>query len=380
MKNMIDFEKVAHFIADKMATVEVRSNRCSQIRSPLSSCKQCLEICPVQGIQIDRHQVQLASQCLDCGLCASACPTEALRMKEPSIEGLLDKIQRAYEQDCVVNISCRRNKKVDKTSITIPCIGSLPLEILLVLQSLPYHVHMIYDLQECSQCAVANGADVYHQRLQQIETMEVEWVSKPGGIQHSQTQVKPTAKKREQQAIDTERRALLGSFFGGLKKMPKTALDRFVGDDQLETETTPIAKVTDFVSLQRIEILKKNLYQKYKNPDAPLVSLQHPIENKPCYFCNACVTLCPMGALENQDGKGLVLRADRCCGCHLCVDVCFHKSLKMSDVPLTAVMSAEAVEIAAKRENQCVSCGKEFSASQEMEQCLNCQRKAIYGM
>jgi len=50
-----------------------------------------------------------------------------------------------------------------------------------------------------------------------------------------------------------------------------------------------------------------------------------------CTACNACITVCPVGAAqfveEGEDPKSHIF-ADSCCGCHSCVDVCGWGAIK----------------------------------------------------
>lgn len=377
---MINFEKVANFIVDKMSSVDVKSQQCAKVRSPLSKCSKCQDICPQKGIVISADKVTLSSYCLECGLCASVCPTEALSLKEPNIMTLLEKIERTHKNDGVVNISCRRNSSVDEKCIKIPCIGSLTPELLLVMRMYPFPIHMVYTEEQCRGCSVNGGIDLFNSRMEQVDQL-IEAFSFTGSqlIQVAK-QEKNKIKERdhEHREIDIQRRAFIGSFFGGFRKMPQTVLKNFVGTDDHSDQQTVVTKsrVTDYVSLDRIEILKKYVYEKIRTSDNQFHFLQQPRLAGVCYFCKACTILCPTGALEYREEDGeIILNSDRCSGCNMCVDVCYHKSLQLTPVPLESVMTTEPTTIVRAHTDICANCKKPFIASESIKQCPICEAK-----
>lgn len=46
------------------------------------------------------------------------------------------------------------------------------------------------------------------------------------------------------------------------------------------------------------------------------------INHKRCTGCGECVTQCPTGALDQQDGKAIVAHPEACTYCTLCEDIC----------------------------------------------------------
>ncbi len=47
-----------------------------------TSCGMCVDICPVQAIELGETARVLAEECIGCGLCARACPVEAIGLLE----------------------------------------------------------------------------------------------------------------------------------------------------------------------------------------------------------------------------------------------------------------------------------------------------------
>jgi len=53
-------------------------------------------------------------------------------------------------------------------------------------------------------------------------------------------------------------------------------------------------------------------------PNVPLPR----IVTERCTGCERCVRVCPVGALEQVDGKAALVHAVRCTYCALCEDIC----------------------------------------------------------
>jgi len=43
-------------------------------------CGQCVDVCPVQAIEIKEKKAVVSDSCVDCGVCLNACPVDALSM------------------------------------------------------------------------------------------------------------------------------------------------------------------------------------------------------------------------------------------------------------------------------------------------------------
>ncbi len=377
---MIDLEKMANYIADKMSAINVKHQQCAKVRSPLSKCNKCRDICPRQGIIIERQKVSLANNCLECGLCASVCPTGAISLQEPNIIVILNKIEQMYNDTGVVNVSCRRNIAVDDKCIKLPCLGALAPEMLLVMRLYGFPIYMIYSEEECAACPVTGGLETYLKRMEMIEGLIGEFALVNELIateRQVRGQVKEPAKKEGE--VDIDRRALFGSLFKGIKSVPAVVIQSYLEEDVKDKDKLAIRKVTDYIAIDRIEILKKRAYDKILMPDKELHLLQQPSLVEPCYFCKACTILCPTGALEyREDDNEIILNHSRCTGCNLCVDVCFHKSLHLMPVSLDMVATNTSTVIAKASTNICENCQKPFIASETVGKCPKCQSNDNY--
>ncbi|HZJ84886.1 MAG TPA: 4Fe-4S dicluster domain-containing protein [Syntrophomonadaceae bacterium] len=380
----MDIEKIANFIADKMSPVGVNSQQCARIRSPLSKCSNCLDICPQQRIKISSKTLSLADNCLECGLCASVCPTGALTLKEPDLIMILNKIEQAYKDKGVVNISCRRNLSVNDECIKIPCLGTLGPEIILVMRLYDFPIYFIYTEEECKSCPVKGGIDLFNARAVQVDGLIEEFSLEARDLVQLARQKENKFKERpkKHQETNIERRALFSSVFNGFRKMPGLVIESYMGTQNNQAQTTTAPKrVTDYVAIDRIEILKKYLYEKMEDPSRKVKLLYQPHLVDTCYFCKACTILCPTGALEyNEKDSEIILDSGRCSGCNLCADLCFHKSLKLMPVSLESVATSSKINFIKGHTKVCEKCQESFIASGEALICAKCRSQGNMGM
>lgn len=46
-----------------------------------TGCGACVEICPVDAIEMKDDKAVVSDACIDCGQCVDECPVEAIEMK-----------------------------------------------------------------------------------------------------------------------------------------------------------------------------------------------------------------------------------------------------------------------------------------------------------
>ena len=47
-----------------------------------TGCGNCVEICPVSAIKIEKEKAVISDECVECGACVNECPSEALELPE----------------------------------------------------------------------------------------------------------------------------------------------------------------------------------------------------------------------------------------------------------------------------------------------------------
>ena len=49
---------------------------CLACKSDKSGCRACIDVCPVNAIEIEDGAIDVLDSCRKCGLCVASCPTE----------------------------------------------------------------------------------------------------------------------------------------------------------------------------------------------------------------------------------------------------------------------------------------------------------------
>lgn len=45
-----------------------------------TGCGQCVDVCPIEAIELDNGMAVISDECIECGACVDACPMEAISL------------------------------------------------------------------------------------------------------------------------------------------------------------------------------------------------------------------------------------------------------------------------------------------------------------
>ena len=45
-----------------------------------TGCGQCVDVCPIEAIELDNGMAVISDECIECGACVDTCPTEAISL------------------------------------------------------------------------------------------------------------------------------------------------------------------------------------------------------------------------------------------------------------------------------------------------------------
>lgn len=369
--SVFNLEKLALLVSSRMGPLLVDHQRCSRVRSPLSKCSSCMDICPVDALSFSHDGIEINGDCLECGLCAGVCPTGALGIQEPTELALLDKVVTIGEREGTAVIGCRPQHELNPKGISIPCLGSLSWELLLTLDSASFPVYMVQSMKKCSECPVKDGGAQFLEQLRKSRDLLALLEMQRDAIKVMERAPELKAPKKAD-LPDPSRRAFFRSVFTGAKQVPRTMLNAVLEGPKEEERGIKAAKGTDTA---RLYLLKKALGGKPIQAEEFKALRQVKLAST-CYFCKACSILCPLGAIKQTSGNRLVLDAGKCTGCKLCIDVCMHKSLVLGPSNLAQVCQEEKIVLARGVEATCQECGQKMISSEPKETCFICERKA----
>lgn len=372
---MLKFEKIIETATSRMGSILLNQKRCSKLRSPLSKCSKCIDSCPVDGIDIEKSGINLNNNCIQCGLCASVCPTGAIAIQEPTELNLYRYIEERGKANNTVVLTCKKNDEVSNTAFKVPCLGSLTLEFLLGIDILPFEINIVFSEEKCGECRVKEGISSYLNNIEKIKRIEKDLNLSGGSIKNvdKAPKIKKNKISRDEE-IDDERREFLFSIFKSAKKLPNAAIKYVLGSDEEDKKSKAIVANP---TVRKHPILA-NVFGKIEDEelaDIQIVDYLEPSLVGVCNFCKACVTLCPMGALryrEEEDKLDLLLLKDACSGCGLCVEVCYHKALELNSKKLKDFSSTEPSILATGTKQKCRICKQIITASETIEICSSC--------
>lgn len=320
--------------------VEVKEGSCLR-RFKQLRCEKCVRACSagaisplLEGVKIDQEK------CSFCGLCYSACPSEAIK---PSF------LPYSLKSESDFIYFCSRSLKEDFSS----CLGWLDVgEILLPFSQGAKRV--ILSPADCSECTP--GVIEALERRVKLGKELLRHFSKEKEIG-----LEPfflTSLSRRESLSFLRERTL---------KAAEAELNTFLSDD------VQIKRRNLVLALRGMGNLKK---EEVKSTFALWAELH--VEAEKCDLCEVCSRLCPSKALFLlQDGDRVLLaqKPSRCLKCSLCVKVCPQRALKFEKENDLKLFVGEREKFLVKGVyKECLNCGVSFLGKPEESKCLNCRK------
>ena len=334
---------------EKPLFVRLEPSICAHSRAEKIACTNCLDICPTGAITSAGEHVAIDPMiCAGCGACSAVCPSGAISYDDPPVGSLfarLETLARAFRTAGGATprlLVTDRGHGRDMVSYAARYGGGLPADCI------PLELDTIAGFGHAEMLA-ALGV----------------------GFGSVSVLLSPST---ERDALDREL-VLAQAIAGDVVLELLDIGDPIALSDHLFAMASGLSPVEPILPLgNRRQVAR--LAAKALNP-APEKPIPLPetapygavlVNQDACTLCLACVSLCPSGALlDNEDKPQLRFQEDACLQCGLCATVCpeqaitLQRQLDLSDAALSQRVLNEEDPF------ECVECGAPFGVKSTVE-------------
>lgn len=311
---------------------------CLACKSPKSSCRACVQICPVNAIEIEDGGIDILDTCRKCGLCAPVCPTEAMHTVKHRPKKIYDAVAAAATAYETAYVTCTRAlKRIPRENeVVLACVGEVTPETWFsILMDFP-NVSVYLPLDICTACRNAQGEELLGDAIATAE----EWSGRGMGLEVDASALTCT-KRREFERKEYLDKIMKTTGLTVSKLNPATAAVTSVTQrikdhtKKLSALERTLSVATGTTSQKRRRVLTQSrqllLSTLQAHPElAANVQVRTPTcDFEKCTLCGDCVTACPLHACDLADGGRFAVEATYCVGCGLCAEVCETHALTM---------------------------------------------------
>lgn len=321
---------LSQLAAEAARLPEVLAERCVHSVCEQASCRRCVDACPTGAWVIDDERLGIdTARCDGCGLCAPVCPQSAIIVECEPLLG------RDHDRT-IAMLGCRPALPQAIGDGVLPCVHALGERGLARMAALPV-TRLLVATGDCDECPRGRVTRLGERVLgmnrllasRGLPSLQMERLRADSWLA-TRDRLKPEA------GPSLDRRSFLRR---GLRLGLERAVERL---GLAEAERQAIRAPSRFLALA---------------PSSGLAPVGPRIDPARCTGCDACVRLCPQGALL-LDTAGpepcYRLVPDDCTGCGLCVDVCADAA-----ITLQPWASAAPTQLALEQ-GKCRDCGVSF--------------------
>ncbi len=323
MEPLDHLERLLHRVGGAQATVETA--RCLREHSGLSDCHLCVKSCPVQSIDLGGG-VHVLNHCTGCGVCLTVCPVSAFDLNGAATGQLLSQVASRVRESSSLLMTCEQSADAPSADLILPCLARLDETLLLGALALgARQVHLTRGL--CENCPYLEAMPRYRRMLGRVRT----WSRALPGSSERIMEVEEGSRGQQERstAMGPDRRA----FFTWVRSEGMQLVTSFFDDFSQGFQGRRVAQGISLPLKNRIlpQFLKKLGAEQRGvpyDPEGPFAELL--LDEVKCNACEACVQVCPTGAIERAGGEDafcLTLDASRCVNCALCLDTCIPNAL-----------------------------------------------------
>lgn len=345
-----------------LSTPIFRDERCVRYRYRYSECNHCAEACPHDAVRLHDAGIEIDSAlCQNCALCAVVCPTEALSEKSITTPALFD-ISAGKKQ---LAIACAPSEA--RGDAIVPCLGAVGAETLAAFSRQGVTVEFA-GAEHCAECAHASkGVDLMRGHVAARNALvgtigNEQWASLTWRDDKNRTAVGHQASRRHL-----------------FRRLVGRGLDQVVqaGEEIPPPPLKAIRAAAPFLPERKVT-LNQLVTDGAAEIHVPR-RLGLPAEDwtlaPGCTACEACVRVCPTGALqlfENSCQWQLVFLNERCVACNVCAEVCQPHVLQPGDEEQIGLAPRAPRLLHNLPKQRCSRCDRVFAGGDGSQVCPIC--------
>ena len=313
---------------------------CLKCKYEKSSCRACLDVCPVDAIAIEDGGIDVLDSCRKCGLCVSACPTEAFVSPRLQPKKLYDAVASAAAAHDTAYVTCTRalRRLPRENEVVVACVGDVTAETWFSILADYPNVSVYLPLDICTACRNAVGEEMLGDAIATAE----EWSGTGMGLEVDADALTCT-KKREYERKEFMDSIVRSTGLAVSKLNPAVAAVTSV-TQRLREHSNRISALEKTLNIacganaeKRRRILTQSrqllLSTLQQHPElAGNVRVQLPeCDHDKCTLCGECMKQCPTFACDLSGTGNVTIEPTYCIGCGLCVEVCGDHALTMAE-------------------------------------------------
>lgn len=333
------FEKTLYIQTDPLL--------CAYSKAEQSGCNRCLDLCPTSAISPSGDHVTIDPMiCAGCGACSAACPSGAISYDAPAVD-----------------LTFRRVQTLAKSYLDAG--GKAP-------RLLVHDDHGAEMIRLSARHGRGLPADVIPLDMTAIGAFGHAEIIAALAAGFASVSLLP-GPKADMNALTAQidlATAIAGS--GKINMIDTHDPDVLSGQLYNETAPAPVAQPVRPLGTRR-QITRQAAKALHPNTDqlplpdgAPYGAVL--VDTDACTLCLSCVSLCPSGALgDNEDKPQLRFQEDACLQCGLCPNICpedaisYEPRLDLTDAALSQTILNEEEPFA------CIDCGALFGSKSAID-------------
>ncbi|SNR62072.1 4Fe-4S binding protein [Puniceibacterium sediminis] len=332
---------------EKPLYVRLEESLCAHSRAEQTGCSKCLNICPTGAITSAGEHVAIDPMiCAGCGACSALCPSGAITYDAPPVSSVFRRLdtlsgtyRRAGGRDARLLVHDDHGAEMIRLSARFG--NGLPGDVIpLQVEALAGFGHA--EMLAALSCGFAS-VDVLLAPRTERDTPEFEM---------------------------SLANAVAGRAAVALLDMmdPDALSEHLYSAERAQSVKTPVLPIGTRRQVTRVAA-------KALNPAGVTVSLPPAapygavlVNKEACTLCLSCVSLCPSGALgDNEDKPQLLFQEDACLQCGICATICPEKAIELQP-QLDLSDSALSQRVLHEEEPfPCIECGGLFGVKSTVE-------------